>query len=245
MRSLGALAFVVLSIVAASCLASLMGPAADDGVPQVARISGSETDPVAVIEPLPETVANGTRCLLDALSSYDPTNDLTGTLDTITNYTWEITVSGSTVVIEDPYEGFTFEELGLYTIMLTVVDDWGNEGVAFASVMCLEDADLDGLPDWWELHYFDSADGDGSDDSDSDGFTDLQEWALGTDPSLSDQEEGPGILEGNWVYLTAVAAALLATVALVVYRRHRVRRKELEAKKIEFAIEIEKSLGDE
>jgi hypothetical protein len=42
----------------------------------------------------------------------------------------------------------------------------------------------DGLPDsWWSLHFPDAADWTASDDADGDGFTNAQEYALGTDPT--------------------------------------------------------------
>ncbi len=49
------------------------------------------------------------------------------------------------------------------------------------------DTDLDGLRDAWEREYFgDIANAYYSDDPDKDGFTDLQEQALGSDPTRSD-----------------------------------------------------------
>lgn len=45
------------------------------------------------------------------------------------------------------------------------------------------DADQDGLPDWWENAYFGSSTAaDPNADTDGDGFTNLQEYANGTDP---------------------------------------------------------------
>src|SRR5205823_8386412 len=46
------------------------------------------------------------------------------------------------------------------------------------------DTDSDGLPDWWELKYFSSATAAlPNDDSDGDGFTNVQEFLAGTDPT--------------------------------------------------------------
>lgn len=45
------------------------------------------------------------------------------------------------------------------------------------------DTDGDGLPDWWELQYFDSRTGaQPHDDPDGDGMTNLEEYLAGTDP---------------------------------------------------------------
>ncbi len=45
------------------------------------------------------------------------------------------------------------------------------------------DSDGDGLPDDWELAYFNTLDRDGTGDFDRDGMTDLQEYLAGTDPT--------------------------------------------------------------
>src|SRR5690606_23471751 len=54
------------------------------------------------------------------------------------------------------------------------------------------DEDSDELGDGWEIHYFGEIGvTDGTADSDSDGFTDLQEYVHGTDPT--DDTFSPGI----------------------------------------------------
>jgi len=48
------------------------------------------------------------------------------------------------------------------------------------------DSDIDGLPDWWESQYTNSATAmSASADGDSDGFTNLDEWYADTDPTDS------------------------------------------------------------
>ena len=47
------------------------------------------------------------------------------------------------------------------------------------------DGDGDGLPDAWELRYFGSLNGNASDDADDDGLTNLQEFQLGTVPTVN------------------------------------------------------------
>lgn len=62
------------------------------------------------------------------------------------------------------------------------------------------DSDADGLPDWWELaHGLDIADSDDASlDSDSDGLTALQEFAVDTDPALDDTD-GDLLTDGDEV----------------------------------------------
>lgn len=49
------------------------------------------------------------------------------------------------------------------------------------------DAELDGMPYWWELHYgLNPAVNDADGDLDNDGFTNYEEYINGTDPTVSD-----------------------------------------------------------
>ncbi|HIJ16552.1 MAG TPA: hypothetical protein HA364_02080 [Thermoplasmata archaeon] len=213
--------------------------------PLTARSMGSETDPVAVIVPLPEITSNGTRYYLNATLSYDPTNDYLNESETIVDYIWEITHENVTVYAYGTQDWYRFEDVGLYKIKLTVRDSWGNTGVNFTAVISVDDADFDDLPDWWELFYFDTMDPGAADDFDSDGYTNLQEWAGGTLPDVADPPPPePGILEENWMYFAA-AAAVTAGVLVAMYPRIKRKRKELETKKIAIAIELEKSLDEE
>jgi arylsulfatase A-like enzyme len=51
----------------------------------------------------------------------------------------------------------------------------------------IEDSDSDGLPDWWELKYFNTLnDSDGNGNQDGDSFTDRQEYIIGGDPKTKD-----------------------------------------------------------
>ena len=68
------------------------------------------------------------------------------------------------------------------------VDPSGNQSEIISEVYTvLSDADFDGLPDLWEDKYgFDFLGADESvDDPDNDGFTNVEEYKLGTDPSVS------------------------------------------------------------
>ncbi|MFC1857397.1 DUF1566 domain-containing protein, partial [Thermodesulfobacteriota bacterium] len=57
------------------------------------------------------------------------------------------------------------------------------------------DSDLDGMLDGWELSHFGNLGKDGTDDSDSDGLLDYQEYQLNTDPTNSDSDSD-GMIDG-------------------------------------------------
>lgn len=194
--------------------------------------------PVAVIAPLPDEVSNGTWQKLDASGSYDYGG-------VITNYTWTITIGDSTVVLWGKVEDFKFKTLGLYKITLTVTDNRSLTDRAFTAVYSIVDSDKDALPDWWEMAYFLSLSYTGKDDNDRDGYTNLQEYASGTDPTVKDpQPTLLHMLAENWPYL-AVAAAVVVAAILLIWPRLKRKRKEEERRKIEAAIEIERALESE
>jgi len=203
--------------------------------------------PVAVIEPLPPETSNGTFCYLDGSGSYSPDPDRT-----IVNYTWEVyfRTGETTQYMYAKNVSFMFSELGLYIITLTVRDSTGLNGTAYTALYSILDSDTDGLPDWWEVYYFSTSyesalRESGSDDSDGDGWTNLQEYANSLDPTYADPH--PGLvqdLKESWYYLVAVAAVIAAVLA-VLFIKLRKKRREEERKKISAAIEIEKALEED
>jgi len=209
--------------------------------PKTARALQGVGDPVAVIAWLPDVVSNGTDWYnLDGTDSYD--TNLGGT---IVNHTWEIVVQNTTTYVYASATVYKFRTLGLYRITLTVTDNDGNTGTAFTAVYSVSDSDLDFLPDWWENLKFDGLQENGSGDYDQDGYTNLEEYASGKDPTVKDAT--PGLLTyliENWMYLVIIAAIIVAAIA-VLLRRSRRKRKAEEKKKIEAAIEIEKALEAE
>jgi probable HAF family extracellular repeat protein len=62
-------------------------------------------------------------------------------------------------------------------------------------VSTVPDMDGDGLLDWWEIQYFGNTEVDPAADPDNDGFTNLQEFQLGTDPTSS--TSGPTLTAGT------------------------------------------------
>lgn len=63
-----------------------------------------------------------------------------------------------------------------------VAGDFNLERDIFVAQLQLPDSDDDGLPDDWELTYFNTLDRDGTEDSDGDGLSDLDEFRAGTSP---------------------------------------------------------------
>ncbi len=52
-------------------------------------------------------------------------------------------------------------------------------------LLAIIDTDADGLPDWWEMEHFGTLAYHATDDSDGDGFSNLQEYISRTDPNLT------------------------------------------------------------
>jgi hypothetical protein len=215
-----------------------------DDAPVKVVASSVNTDPVAVIQPLPEIISNGTRYFLNGNQSYDLADDLVTKTNTIVNYTWEITHENNTIKVYGGQDWYRFQDLGLYKIKLTVRDMWGNTGVDFTAVLSVDDLDADGMPDWWELEYFGSMSQTASEDYDSDGYTNLHEWFEGTVPTVADPPPTIGFLEKNWPYLL-VALVVVCALLAAMYPGMVKRRKAREAKKIEIALELEKTLEEE
>lgn len=195
-------------------------------------------EPVAVITELPDYVSNGTWVDISGSESFD-------TDGFIVNFTWEVTFGNTKTYFWGESERFKFRELGLYKINLTVRDNQGNTDDAFTAVVSILDADYDLMPDWWEMKWFESTSQTGDADFDGDGYSNLEEFAKGTDPTVKDPQ--PTLVEmikENWIYLV-VAAAVIVGVVLAMMPFIRKRRKEREKKKIEAALEIEKALEED
>lgn len=210
-------------------------PVAQGGVPARTMAAG---DPVAVITELPDYVSNGTWVDISGSESYD-------TDGFIVNFTWEVTFGNTKTYFWGESERFKFRELGLYKINLTVRDNMGNTDDAFTAVVSILDADYDLMPDWWEMKWFESTSQAGGDDFDGDGYSNLEEFARGSNPTVKDPQ--PTLVEmikENWTYL-AVAAAVIVGAVLAMMPFIRKRRKEREKKKIEAALEIEKALEED
>ncbi len=89
-----------------------------------------------------------------------------------------------------------------------------QEGSAVTLVISLSpqaDDDQDGLPDAWEYAKFGNLDQRGNQDSDGDGYTNYQEYLVGTDPV--DRAEAP-VPAGNFFEYDAFGRILVKQVTL-------------------------------
>ena len=106
---------------------------------------------------------------------------------------------------------FTIEapaEAGVYLLQYDMVDGatWFEDAADIpweAQIEVVEDPTLDtdgdGLPDWWEQQYFDSAtDAAPDEDPDEDGQTNLEEFQAGTDPAEVEVSSPPGLVAPGW-----------------------------------------------
>jgi len=196
------------------------------------------TDPVAVIDPLPDEVSNGTWWRLNATnSSYSR--------GTIVAYHWDIEINDVHTEIYEMWKDYKFRLLGLYKITLTITTNDSLTAQAFTAVYSILDSDSDMLPDWWELFYFTTMDQTGEMDYDGDGYTNLQEYADNTNPTVLDPGRSIiGTIVGYWYYLAALAA-IIAVALLLTYPKLKKRRKAVVKKQIEAALEIEKALEED
>jgi len=225
--------FVLTAIVCAAL--ALSSIETKEQTPVKARAAAVPRNITAVITPLPDEVSNGTWSTLDASLS----NATTGI---ITNYTWDIIYKGVQKTTFAKSEVFKFRDLGLYRIILTVTDNHGNTDQAFTAVYSILDSDGDSLPDWWEMKYFMNLNQTATGDFDHDGYNNLGEYAAGKDPTAKDSH--PGLVEAladDWMYLVAIAAAVVAALIILLPRMKRKQNTEVK-KKIEAALEIERAL---
>jgi hypothetical protein len=104
------------------------------------------------------------------------------------NDAWETFYFGNTAAQDgagDP-DGDTFSNDAEHFYNFSPIDPFSSP-----------DLDTDGLADGWEVFYFTNTIGDGSSDTDSDGFNDTFEFGLRTNPTLA--TSFPGDLDGNGI----------------------------------------------
>jgi len=225
--------FMLTAIVCAALALSSMGTKEQPSMK--ASPAAVPRNITAVITPLPDEVSNGTWSTLDASQS-------NATRGIITNYTWDIIYKGVQKTSFAKSEVFKFRDLGLYRIVLTVTDNHGNTDQAFTAVYSILDSDGDSLPDWWEMKYFTNLNQTATGDFDLDGYNNLGEYAAGRDPTAKDSH--PGLVEAladDWMYLVAIAAAVVVALIILLPRMKRKQNTEVK-RKIEAAIEIERAL---
>jgi hypothetical protein len=237
----GRAAAIILALVAVVALAALtFASTARTETPEPdlrASISQVGEAPVAVIADLPDSISNGTQKTLSAADSYDPDGH-------IVSWLWTLEHNDTVEYLDQETEVYQFVKPGLYKIRLAVTDNASNIGVNFTAVYSVIDSDSDGMPDWWEVKYFDGISTKPTWDPDKDGYTNFEEYVHGTDPFEFDAAEGEGFLEQYWREITIVVGVIAVSSALV-YRRQRRQRKDDERERIEYAIEIQKALDED
>ena len=218
-------------VVGGLCLCS-SGPDQPESRAFILQVEGA---PVAVISPMPEVVWNGSQLQFVGSESYDDDG-------TIITYAWEVEHDGEVQPLFGETPRYRFMTTGLYMITLTVTDNNDSEGMDFTAVYVLLDSDLDGIPDWWEMKFLNGLSETASGDPDDDGYSNLEEFAHGTDPLVADPVEG--LIEQNWRWvLFGGTAAVIVVIIVSPFRKK--KRKETERKKTELAIEIDKALDEE
>lgn len=169
------------------------------------------------------------------------------TLSTM-NVTWKMQQrSGEYFTFEGRPLEESYQFAGAYWINVTVSDPDLKTGNASLLVTVMVDLEGDGLPDWWEIKYFNTINAvDSTSNFDEDQYTDLQEYQNGTDPTVSDLEEiEPTFLEKYGLAIGLAGGALVAFIIIFLYfirPRMRAKQKEVEKRKMAAAIEIEREL---
>jgi len=122
-----------------------------------------------------------------------------------------------------------FNQIGEYTFKIEADDEAGNKFLTDNKVFWIttnvDDRDNDGMPDWWEEKYDLNPDdpSDAGKDYDSDGYTNLKEYQIGTDPTkdIFMQNAAYRIKESG-VYLFAVLALFVLVILLSFYDKRRI-----------------------
>lgn len=102
--------------------------------------------------------------------------------------TWSLWLSNTNVAEDLSFATNTMTEFSRFMMIGgNAVTGYLDNVTISASIL---DSDADGLPDWWEVEHFGSTTaGVASEDTDNDGLTNAEEYAQGTDPNDSDDDD--------------------------------------------------------
>jgi hypothetical protein len=136
-------------------------------------------------------------------------------------------------------------EQAIHNISVTYCDASNASNISrrYITVDVRSDFDADGLPDVWERQNFKNLNSaDAASDWDSDGWTNLEEFQMGTNPKVVNMK--PGFFEEYWWLFMVIAMMLIVLLLLVfvILPKTKAKRAEVEKKKISAAVDIEKSL---
>jgi hypothetical protein len=124
-----------------------------------------------------------------------------------------------------------YNELGKYSFYIVVKDEAGNEAVTdsktFWVTLDVNDADNDGMPDWWEEKYgLDPEDpSDANQDLDADDYTNLEEYKMGTNPAkdIFLENAGYGIKENGGFLVVSLVLFIVIVLMSIYGKRRRLR----------------------
>jgi len=122
-----------------------------------------------------------------------------------------------------------FSQIGKYRFKINVKDEADNEvsteNKVFWISINMDDRDNDGMPDWWEEKYdFDPENSsDARNDNDGDGYTNLKEYQIGTNPvkDIFMQNAAYRIKESG-IYLFAIIVLFVLAILLSIYDKRRI-----------------------
>ncbi len=182
------------------------------------------------------------NCSLDEV--YDEDGD-------VLSYIWDFG-DGITATSDTAYYGHKYSQKGKYNISATADDGNGGSAVKFFEVELTQDgagdgsnngngngngndtepkvdSDKDGLPDDWELKYFGNLTYDKDYDYDKDGYTNLEEYQAGTDPTRAtdrplddkkdeEKEDQTNIMDPNTLfYLLGIIILIVIIIILLLF----------------------------
>jgi hypothetical protein len=159
--------------------------------------------------------------------------------DQIETYTWEFSEDGGIVTLDGSSPSHIFAGMGMFEVVLQVVDRAGNsdEDVLWVKVISPDDVDEDGIPDTWEIENFGSLAFNPMDDPDFDYLNNYEEYLIGTDPNDADADgdglmdgldenplemEGPGVADYWWIFVIVIVVLLVLILYMVMRSRERV-----------------------
>jgi hypothetical protein len=120
-----------------------------------------------------------------------------------------------------------FNATGRYSFYIKVKDKVGNEVESEYKLFWisndLDDTDNDGMPDEWELKYgFDPEDpSDAKEDYDGDGYTNLKEYEIGTNPlrDIFMQNVAYRLKDSVWYLIGSVILFLIVLILSMIGKR--------------------------
>ncbi len=95
----------------------------------------------------------------------------------------------------------------------------------WVNVSAVVDSDGDGLDDSWEQDHFGDLDETANGDPDGDGFTNLQEFENGTDPTVSNLADVPAEFPW-WILLVLLIVIMVIFILFLLMKRRRSEEEE-------------------